>query len=100
MLAVPEGSNAKKAGLLGTERLNDGNISVGDIIVGMNGDSIDNEMDLFRCLEDKEVGQEVKLQIVRRKKIEGSGVFPERIDVPLVLSLSTPPVKPPLQKIR
>lgn len=88
VLVVPDGSNAQKAGIRGTKRSDDGNISVGDIIVGMDGTPIDTENDLFKCLEEKHVGQEVKLQVVRRKKLDSGGSFPERVEVPLELSLS------------
>ena len=68
-------------------------MAIGDIIVGMstgkNGDGeispINTENDLFKCLEGHTVGDVVKLNIIRREKIDGSGFFPSSKEVLLKL---------------
>jgi len=93
ILSVPESSNAAKAGVRGTERNDDGSIAVGDIIVGIDDAIIDDESDLFKALESHSVGEEVKLRVVRREKIEGRGYFPSTIELPLELSLQQSPAQ-------
>ncbi len=93
IIEVPRGSDAEKSGLIGTSRFADGTVAIGDIIVGMstgkNGDGeispINTENDLFKCLEGHTVGDVVKLNIIRREKIDGSGFFPSSKEVLLKL---------------
>ena len=64
VLEVPPNSEAAKAGLRGTRRTF-GQLELGDIIVGMDGERVRNEADLFRILEQKKPGQRVKLEVIR-----------------------------------
>lgn len=62
----PEGSPARLSGLRGTNRNTEtGRLELGDIIVGMNGDTIRDESDLFKLLEKKAVGEEITLKVLR-----------------------------------
>jgi S1-C subfamily serine protease len=65
VLDVPQGSEAAKAGLQGTRRSTFGQLELGDIIVGLDGERIRNEADLFRVLEEKKPGQVVTLEVIR-----------------------------------
>ena len=105
VIEVPKGSEAEKSGLKGTSRYADGNIEVGDIIVGMssgsNSDgeiqSIDTEKDLFSNLDSHAVGDVVKLSIIRREKVDGSGFFPSKKELRLVLANRSSQLSPPTQ---
>lgn len=86
MLDVPAGSVAQQAGLRGTSRSSPGSamyggsygtLMLGDIIVGMDGDKIDNEADLFRAIEKHRVGDEVSLKVLRVKD-DGAGNLLDR----------------------
>jgi len=65
ILEVPSGSAAAKMGLRGTSRGAFGSIDLGDIIVGIDNLSIKTESDLFKALEEKKVGDMVKIRIKR-----------------------------------
>jgi S1-C subfamily serine protease len=58
------GSPAAKAGLRPTRYLEEG-ISLGDVIVAIDGKPVDNSDDLFRIIESYSVGDEVTLTILR-----------------------------------
>mmetsp|Transcript_15087 Transcript_15087/g.30637 ORF Transcript_15087/g.30637 Transcript_15087/m.30637 type:complete len:435 (+) Transcript_15087:135-1439(+) len=64
VLDVPKDSPADKAGLMGTTRSALG-ISLGDIIVKVDNDLIENEADLFTALEGHKVGDVVKITVSR-----------------------------------
>jgi S1-C subfamily serine protease len=61
---VERGSGAENAGLRGIRRIN-GELYLGDIIVGMDGNPIRNLDDLRQELDRHKVGDEVTLKIVR-----------------------------------
>jgi S1-C subfamily serine protease len=61
---VERGSGAEKAGLRGIRRIN-GELYLGDIIVGMDGTPISNLDELRQELDKHKVGDEVTLKIVR-----------------------------------
>jgi S1-C subfamily serine protease len=58
-------SGATKAGLHGTRRDRDGNVSLGDVIVAVDGQQVENPLDLNRLVGKHRVGDQVKLTIVR-----------------------------------
>jgi S1-C subfamily serine protease len=60
---LPEGP-AAKAGLRPT-RYDEEGVSLGDVIVAIDGKSVENSDDLFRIIDSYSVGDEVKLSIVR-----------------------------------
>ena len=66
-------SPAAKAGLRPTRRDDEGRIVLGDLIVAIDGKPVKKANDLFALLERHEVGDKVKLEIVRdeeRKEVE------------------------------
>lgn len=76
ILLVPRDSLAAKAGLVPTTRGFAGNIVLGDIILAVNDKPIKNRGELYRTLDEYNVGDKVVLKIQR-----GS----DNLDVPIVL---------------
>ncbi|KAL3526514.1 hypothetical protein ACH5RR_011170 [Cinchona calisaya] len=76
VLQVPQNSPAAKAGLVPTSRGFAGNIILGDIIVAVDKKPVKSKSELYKVLDDYNVGDEVLLQIKR-----GS----ETLELPLVL---------------
>jgi len=76
ILQVPEGSAADRAGLRPTQRLRNGAISWGDIVVAIDGEPVRAGEDIRTILEDYNVGQTVTVTVER----EG-----QRIDLPVEL---------------
>jgi len=65
VLDVPKDSVASAAGLRGTNRSQMGYIELGDIIIAIDDDAINNESDLFKILDKHAPGDDVTLSIVR-----------------------------------
>ncbi|KAG0476217.1 hypothetical protein HPP92_013058 [Vanilla planifolia] len=65
VLQVTASSLAAKAGLLPTTRGFAGNILLGDIILAVDGKPVRNKAELFKVLDDHEVGDKVLLQVQR-----------------------------------
>ncbi|GKV08721.1 hypothetical protein SLEP1_g20315 [Rubroshorea leprosula] len=65
VLQVPANSLAEKAGLLPTTRGFAGNIVLGDIIVAIDGKPVKNKAELYKALDDYNVGEKVVLKIQR-----------------------------------
>ena len=63
--AVVPGSSAEKAGLRGDEYDPRRGVRLGDVIVGLDGVSIEQADDLFAALKKYEVGDVVKVAIIR-----------------------------------
>lgn len=84
ILAVPKGSRPENAGLRGTTRTADGSIKLGDIIIKVNDDVIDNEADLFKAIEKKKVDETVTLIVVR----DSTTSDPKLVEIKLQLSSS------------
>ncbi len=68
VLNVPKGSAGAKAGLRGTSRGARGRPELGDVIVGVEGDSVKTLNDLYKALDTHAVGDTVKIKILRGKK--------------------------------
>lgn len=66
--SVVKNSGAAKAGLQGTLRLRNGQIRIGDVIVGINGSKVSNYDDLYHLLERKKAGERVKVRYLRDKQ--------------------------------
>ena len=62
---VAPGEAAANAGLRGLTQTENGDVEIGDVIVGMDNDKIANTDDLYRLLDKHQVGDTVQLQIVR-----------------------------------
>jgi len=86
VLDVPTNSEASKAGLLGTYRRADGNVILGDVIVGINGDTVDSDLDLFRAIDKYSPGDSVRVLISRVSETDGRGQLAE-IEKSVVLKL-------------
>jgi S1-C subfamily serine protease len=68
---VSPGSAAEKAGLRPTERDRRGNIILGDLIIAAGGKPVRNTNDLYRILDNRQVGDTLPLTILREdRKIE------------------------------
>ncbi len=65
---VPPESAAGKAGMTGVQPGQGGRWIIGDVIVGINGVPVTNSTDLFRGLDEHEVGEVVKLKLVNQGK--------------------------------
>jgi S1-C subfamily serine protease len=65
---VARGSGAANAGLRGLQRTEMGDIELGDIIVGVDNDTVGNSDDLFRVLDKHQIGETVQVQIWRDGK--------------------------------
>ena len=60
--SVVAGSPAEEAGLIGLQ--DDGRVP-GDIVVGVNGESVTDYDDLYNALDGRKAGEEVTLQVLR-----------------------------------
>ena len=70
VINVVEGSAADQAGIRPTMRDRFGGIELGDIIVGLNNESIKSNNDLILALENYQPGDEVTLRIIRNDRKE------------------------------
>jgi len=64
---VPD-SGAARAGLHGIVQTEDGDVEIGDIIVGLDGQKVSNNDDLYRALDKHQVGDTVNVEIYRDGK--------------------------------
>ena len=74
---IARGGAAATAGLRGVTQDENGDIALGDIIVGLDGEKVGNSDDLYRLLEKHQVGQTVRVEVVRNGR---------RLTVPVRLS--------------
>jgi S1-C subfamily serine protease len=65
---VVEGGGAEKAGLRGFSRSWNGEIQVGDVIIGLGTTKIKSQDDLILVLEKYKVGDRVKVKFLREEK--------------------------------
>jgi S1-C subfamily serine protease len=65
VLSVPDGSAAQQAGLVGTTQGQQSWI-LGDLIVAVDGEPVKELNDLYRVLDKHDVGDVVKLDVVRK----------------------------------
>ncbi len=65
ILEVHRGSSAEEVGLRELKRLPDGQIKMGDVIIGCDGSPVEKSSDLIKILDRHEVGDEVDLDILR-----------------------------------
>ena len=66
---APQGP-AAKAGIKGTSRDDNQHTILGDIILSMNGQSLDNSSDLYRELEKYRPGQSIDMELMRGEQKE------------------------------
>ena len=65
VMRVRQGSGADRAGLRGTVRDRYGRVRLGDVIVGVEGKTIESTDDLLLALDRRRVGDFVDVTIVR-----------------------------------
>jgi len=65
IVQVQRGGAAAAAGLRGLQPTEDGDVELGDIIIGIDNEKITNSDDLFRVLDKHRVGDVVNVQIWR-----------------------------------
>src|SRR5438270_10916276 len=65
--AVPGGA-AANAGLRGLVQTEDGDVELGDIIIGIDGEKISNNDDLYRALNKHQMGETVNIEIMRKNR--------------------------------
>jgi S1-C subfamily serine protease len=58
-------SSAAAAGLRGLEQTPDGDVALGDIIVGIDGEKVNNGDDLFRILDKHQFNDVVQVEVFR-----------------------------------
>ena len=68
IIQVARGSGAANAGLRGIQQMENGDIELGDIILGIDNDKVSNSDDLFRVLDKHQIGETVQVQILRDGK--------------------------------
>ena len=66
IVSVAPGSPAANAGLRGVVQTEDGDLEIGDIIVGMDGQKVDSNDDLFRILDKHKIGDAVNVEVFRQ----------------------------------
>ena len=71
VLDAPASSAAGQVGIQGTRRDAEGNVLLGDIIVGVDDDDIKTEGDLFKAIEKHKVGDEIILTVRRMSQEDG-----------------------------
>jgi S1-C subfamily serine protease len=65
IINVVPGGGAANAGLRGIVQTEDGDVEIGDIIVGIDGQKVSNNDDLYRALDKHQVGDTVNVEIYR-----------------------------------
>jgi len=83
VLGVQPSSAAEKAGIKPTRRdPQTGRIVIGDIIVGVDGETVKGDKDLFKALDDKRVGDRVTITIERDGKQQDLAITLSALDGP------------------
>ena len=62
---VAPGEGAANAGLRGLTQTENGDVAIGDIIVGIDGDKVGNNDDLYRALDKHQMGDTVQVHVMR-----------------------------------
>jgi S1-C subfamily serine protease len=68
VIEVVEGTGADRAGIRPTRRDESGRLVLGDIIVAINGEAVEDSNDLILLLEKKKPGDRVQVEILREEK--------------------------------
>jgi S1-C subfamily serine protease len=62
------GGAAANAGLRGLVQTEDGDVELGDIIVGVDGTKVGNYDDLYKILDKHQIGDTISVEVIRRGK--------------------------------
>ena len=74
VLDAPEGGPAARAGLVPTTRDPEtGAVRLGDVVVGIDGKAVRGFSDLYAALDERRVGDEVRVDVLRGVHVEGDG---------------------------
>jgi putative serine protease PepD len=65
IVSVIPGGSAANAGLRGLTQTEEGDLEIGDIIVGIDGQKIATSDDLYRALDKHQIGETIRVEIVR-----------------------------------
>jgi S1-C subfamily serine protease len=65
---IAAGGAAANAGLQGLTQTENGDVELGDIIVGIDGEKVNNADDLSRILDKHKLGDSVRVEVVRNGK--------------------------------
>jgi S1-C subfamily serine protease len=76
---VAPGDAAANAGLRGLTQTENGDVELGDIIIGIDNEKVANNDDLYRILDKHQVGDTVQVQIMRNGRRES---VPVRLSAP------------------
>jgi len=68
IMEVAQGGSAASADLHGLSQTENGDVDLGDIIVGIDGEKVANTDDLSRSLDKHQVGDTIKIEVVRSGK--------------------------------
>ncbi|KAG2435177.1 hypothetical protein HXX76_007260 [Chlamydomonas incerta] len=85
VLSAREGGPAWRAGLKGSSRDEYGRLVLGDIITAVNGVKIKTSSDLYRVLDKSQVGDTLRIQVLRENST---------FEVTVVLDSNNPPPQP------
>jgi len=66
IVSVAPGSPAANAGLRGVIQTEDGDLEIGDIIVGIDGQKVDSNDDLFKILDKHKIGDAISVEVFRQ----------------------------------
>lgn len=80
IMSVEENGPADKGGLRPTRRDNTGHVLLGDVLLRLDNQPIKDPDDLFRFLDNKQVGDKVKLEYLRDDKVTTIEVVLERVN--------------------
>jgi S1-C subfamily serine protease len=78
ILGVEPDSGAAVAGLRGTTIEPNGVVSIGDVITAIDGESVESVQDIARALDERGIGDEVELTIVRAGREQQVAVILQR----------------------
>jgi S1-C subfamily serine protease len=79
VLRVAEGGAAEEAGFRPTEVDEEENITLGDVIVEINGAKVRSSNDLFKALDHLDVGDEVQVKLVRFARTPQEKTIDQRV---------------------
>jgi len=68
IVRVQPGSAAANAGLRGVVQTEDGDLELGDIIVGIDGEKVDTNDDLYKILDKHKVGDNINVEVFRQSR--------------------------------
>jgi len=77
---VTAGGAAERAGIQGTKRDSLGRLKLGDLIVGLNGDPINDSADLYKALERYQAGDRITVTIVRNDETQQVEAVLQRLE--------------------